>query len=77
MRLSYKLKGKTVEITLMNFKDKEISHKLTNIGFVPKAKFKVLDYNKSKKVLHLLIFNVQYVLREKDCKDIHVKVIKD
>lgn len=76
MHLGYMLKGKTVEIISLDFKDEEVIHKLNNIGLVPQAQLKILDYNKSKKVLHLLIYNVQYVLREQDCQHINVQIVE-
>ena len=75
VKLSSKLKGKTVEIVALNFTDHLVKHKLENIGFTKGAEVKVLDNNDSNKVLHLQLYNVQYVLREENCKHIDVKVI--
>lgn len=73
MILTSKFKGKTVLVKQINFKDPYISHKLENIGLVPGATIKVLDYNRSCKLIHLDIYNVEYVLRTKDCKYIDVE----
>lgn len=75
IKLTSKLKGKQVEIIALNFNDELIKHKLENIGFIKGVKVKVLDNNISNKVLHLQLFNVQYVLREENCKFIDVKVV--
>lgn len=75
VKLSSKLKGKTVKIISLNFTDHLIRHKLENIGFIKGAEVKVLDNDDSNKVLHLQLYNVQYVLREENCKLIDVKVI--
>ncbi len=75
IKLTSKLKGKEVEIVALNFNDELIKHKLENIGFIKGVKVKVLDNNISNKVLHLQLFNVQYVLREENCKFIDVKVV--
>lgn len=75
IKLTSKLKGKQVEIVALNFNDELIKHKLENIGFIKGVKVKVLDNNISNKVLHLQLFNVQYVLREENCKFIDVKVV--
>lgn len=76
MILTSKFKGKTVLVKQINFKDPYISHKLENIGLVPGAIIKVLDYNQSNKLLHLDIYNVEYVLRTEDCKYIDVEEAK-
>lgn len=76
MDLSYKLKGKSVMIKQMDINDQLVLHKLSNIGIVPGAVIKILDNNTSNKVLHLQIFNNQYVLREKDCRFINVEIVK-
>lgn len=75
VKLSSNLKGKTVQIVALNFTDHLVKHKLENIGFTKGAEVKVLDNNESNKVLHLQLYNVQYVLREENCKFIDVKVI--
>lgn len=74
MILTSKFKGKTVWIKQINFKDPNILHKLDNIGLTAGAKVKVLDYDPNKKLLHLDIYNVDYVLRERDCKAIEVEL---
>ncbi len=74
MILTSKFKGKTVYIKQINFKDPKILHKLDNIGLTKGVKVNVLDYNPNKKLLHLNIYNVDYVLREKDCKYIEVEL---
>lgn len=76
VKLSSKLKGKTVEIVSLNFTDHLIKHKLENMGFIKGAQVKVLDNDDSNKVLHLQLYNVQYVLREENCNLIDVKVIE-
>lgn len=75
VKLSSALKGKTVKIVALNFTDHLVKHKLENLGFTKGAEIKVLDNNDSNKVLHLQLFNVQYVLREENCHSIDVKVI--
>ena len=74
-KLTSKLKGKQVEIVALNFTDEWIKHKLENIGFIKGVKVNVLNNNDSNNVLHLQLFNVQYVLREENCKFIDVKII--
>lgn len=76
MILTSKFKGKTVYIKQINFKDPQIIHKLDNIGLTAGTKVKVLDYNPSKKLLHLDVYNVDYVLRESDCKLIDIELEK-
>ena len=73
MILTSKFKGKTVLVKQINFKDPYISHKLENIGLTPGVIVKVLDYDRNNKILHLDIYNVEYVLRTEDCKYIDVK----
>ena len=73
MILTSKFKGKTVLVKQINFKDPYISHKLENIGLVPGVLIKVLDYNQNDKLIHLDIYNVEYVLRTEDCKYIDVE----
>ncbi|MBQ6970331.1 ferrous iron transport protein A [bacterium] len=73
--LSYKHKGKIVKIHSTCFHDVESQHKIANIGLVPGAIIKVLDYNKSNHVLHLQVCNVEYVLRDEDCNLIYVEVV--
>lgn len=75
VKLTSKLKGKQVQIVALNFNDELIKHKLENIGFIKGVKIKVHNNNDSNNVLHLQLFNVQYVLREENCKFIDVKVI--
>lgn len=75
VKLSSRLKGKTVKIVSLNFTDHLIKHRLENIGFIKGALVKVLDNNDSNKVLHLQLYNVQYVLREENCSLIDVQVI--
>lgn len=77
MILTSKFKGKTVLIKQINFKDLNILHKLINIGLKPGVKVQVLDYDQNKKLIHIDIYNVEYVLREQDCKDIDVEEIKN
>ena len=76
MILTSKFKGKTVLIKQINFKDPYISHKLENIGLVPGVTIKILDYNRNNKLMHLDIYNVEYVLRTEDCKYIDVEEVK-
>ena len=76
MILTSKFKGKTVLIKQINFKDPYISYKLENIGLIPGVTVNVLDYNRNKKLLHLDIYNVEYVLRAEDCKYIDVEETK-
>ena len=76
MILTSKFKGKTVLVKQINFKYHYISHKLENIGLTPGVIVNVLDYNRSKKLLHLDIYNVEYVLRTEDCKYIDVEEVK-
>lgn len=73
MILTSKFKGKTVLVKQINFKDPYISHKLENIGLIPGVIIKIFDYNRNKKLLHIGIYNVEYVLRIKDCKYIDVE----
>ena len=73
MILTSKFKGKTVLVKQINFKDPYISHKLENIGLVPGVTIKILDYNRNNKLMHLDIYNVEYVLRTEDCKYIDVE----
>ncbi|MBQ2349386.1 MAG: ferrous iron transport protein A [Mycoplasma sp.] len=76
MILTSKFKGKTVLVKQINFKDPYISHKLENIGLVPGVTIKILDYNRNNKLMHLDIYNVEYVLRTEDCKYIDVEEVK-
>ena len=76
MILTSKFKGKTVLVKQINFKDPYISHKLENIGLVPGVTIKILDYNWNNKLMHLDIYNVEYVLRTEDCKYIDVEEVK-
>ncbi len=76
MILTSKFKGKTVLVKQINFKDPYISHKLENIGLVPGVTIKILDYNRNNKLMHLDIYNVEYVLRTEDCKYINVEEVK-
>ena len=73
MILTSKFKGKTVLIKQINFQDPAILHKFDNIGLAPGVKVNILDYDPNKKLIHLQIFNVDYVLREKDCIYIDVE----
>lgn len=75
VKLSSKLKGKTIKIVSLNFTDHLIRHKLENIGFIKGALIKVLDNDDSNKVLHLQLYNVQYVLREENCSLIDVEIV--
>lgn len=75
MKLSSKLKGKTLKINKLNFKDSYILHKLNNVGISKNSIIKVLDYANDTNVLHLLVYGVEYVLREKDCYNIDVTPI--
>ena len=76
MILTSKFKGKTVLVKQINFKDPYISHKLENIGLVPGVTIKILDYNRNNKLMHLDIYNVEYVLRTEDCKYIDVEEVE-
>ena len=76
MVLTSKFKGKTVFIKQINFTDPQVLHKLDNVGLTPGVKVKVLDYDPNKKLIHLDIYNVDYVLREKDCKYIDVEEVE-
>lgn len=76
MILTSKFKGKTVLVKQINFKDPYISHKLENIGLVSGVTIKILDYNRNNKLMHLDIYNVEYVLRTEDCKYIDVEEVK-
>ncbi|MDR0739572.1 MAG: FeoA domain-containing protein [Mycoplasmataceae bacterium] len=77
MQLSYRLKGKVVKVTDVNFQDQHILHKLNNIGVSKGTILKILNNNKGNNLLHLLIYGVEYVLRAKDCEYINVKEYKD
>lgn len=77
MILTSKFKGKTVLIKQIDFKDSHILHKLNNIGLAPGVKVKVLNYDPNKKLIHLDVYNIDYVLRLQDCKYIDVEEIKD
>lgn len=50
-------------------------HKLNNIGITPGNKIIVLGYHNSKSLLHVQVYNVEYVLRASDCKLIDVSII--
>ncbi|MDR2822954.1 MAG: ferrous iron transport protein A [Mycoplasmataceae bacterium] len=77
MVLSYRLKGKDVQVIKAHFDDQRVDHKIKNIGINPGTLIKVLDYDKNNTILHLLIYGVEYVLREKDCRQIHVREYQD
>jgi Fe2+ transport system protein FeoA len=77
MKLTHTLKGKTVKVKSTNFVDKHINHKITNIGITENTIIDVLDYDDNNRLLHLLIYGVEYVLREKDCKFINVSEYQD
>ncbi|MDR0675046.1 MAG: ferrous iron transport protein A [Mycoplasmataceae bacterium] len=77
MQLSYRLKGEVVEVTDVRFQDQHVLHKLDNIGITKNTILKILDYNKSNSLLHLLIYGVEYVLRAEDCRYINVREYKD
>lgn len=76
MELSNNFKGKELKIVSLNFKDKNILHKLNNIGIIPGNTIKVLDYDKNNSIIHINVFGVEYVLRESDAKLINVEEIK-
>ncbi len=76
MVLSNKLVNKKVIINKLRFNDKQILHKLNNVGIAAGSVIKILDYQDSKNIVHILSHGVQYVLREKDCMKIEVNVIK-
>ncbi|MDE7434158.1 MAG: ferrous iron transport protein A [Mycoplasmoidaceae bacterium] len=75
MKLTNELKGKNVKINKLNFEDSAILHKLNNIGISENSEIKVLDYDQNNKVVHLLVYGVEYVLRERDCYNIDVTPI--
>lgn len=75
MKLSNELRGKTVKINELNFRDNHILHKLNNVGISNGSTIKVLDYQDNKKIVHLLVYGVEYVLREKDCLNIDVTIL--
>ena len=75
MKLTNKLKGKTIKINKLNFNDDYIFHKLNNVGICNNSIVKILDYSDSKKVMHLLVYGVEYVLRERDCWNIDVTIL--
>ncbi|MDR0985328.1 MAG: ferrous iron transport protein A [Mycoplasmataceae bacterium] len=77
MQLNYQLKGKEVQVVDINVQDQQALHKMTNIGITKDTVIKVLDYDKNNKILHLLIYGVEYVLRERDCRYINVREYKD
>jgi Fe2+ transport system protein FeoA len=77
MQLSYRLKGEVVEVTDVHFQDQQVLHKLNNIGITKNTVLKVLDYDKSNTLLHLLVYGVEYVLRAEDCRYINVREYKD
>ena len=76
MALTSKFKGKTVLIKQINFKDPHILHKLENIGLSAGSIVKILDYDKNEDLLHIDIYNVDYVFRTKDCENIDVEEVK-
>ncbi|MDE6476769.1 MAG: ferrous iron transport protein A [Mycoplasmoidaceae bacterium] len=75
MKLTNELRGKTLKINKLNFRDNHILHKLNNVGISDGSTIKVLDYHDNKKVLHLLVYGVEYVLREEDCTNIDVTIL--
>ncbi|MDR1991730.1 MAG: ferrous iron transport protein A [Mycoplasmataceae bacterium] len=77
MQLSHELKGKTLVVTGINFKNQHVMHKISNIGITKDTIIKVLNYDKNNIILHLLVYGVEYVLREKDCRYISVREYKD
>jgi Fe2+ transport system protein FeoA len=77
MKLSATLKSKTVVVEKVNITDQHILHKINNIGITNGTIIKVLDYDNSDKILHLLIYGVEYVLREEDCRQINVREYQD
>lgn len=77
MVLSNKLVNKKVVINKLSFNDKQILHKLNNVGITPGSSIKILDYQDSKNIVHILSHGVQYVLREKDCMKIDVNVVQE
>jgi Fe2+ transport system protein FeoA len=77
MKLTHSLKGKTIKVISTNFENMYIAHKINNIGITKNTIIDVLDYDHNDRLLHLLIYGVEYVLREKDCKSINVSEYKD
>lgn len=77
MKLTHLLKGKTLKVVSADFKDSYIRHKINNIGINKNTIIDVLDYDNNNHLLHLLIYGVEYVLREKDCRSINVREYQD
>ena len=77
MKLTHLLRGKTVKVNSTNFKDSYVLHKISNIGITKNVIIDVLNYDDNCHLLHLLIYGVEYVLREKDCRYINVSEYKD
>jgi Fe2+ transport system protein FeoA len=77
MHLSYRLKGKVVKVTNVHFKDQHVLHKMNNVGITKNTIIKVLDYDQSNTLLHLLVYGVEYVLRAEDCRYIDVREYRD
>jgi Fe2+ transport system protein FeoA len=77
MKLTHLLKGKTIKVVSANFKDSHILHKINNIGITKNTIIDVLDYDNNNRLLHLLIYGVEYVLRERDCRSINVSEYQD
>lgn len=77
MKLTHLLKGKTIKVVSTNFKDSYILHKINNIGITKNTIIDVLNYDNDNRLLHLLIYGVEYVLREVDCRFINVSEYQD
>ncbi|MDR3163905.1 MAG: ferrous iron transport protein A [Mycoplasmataceae bacterium] len=77
MQLTHRCKGKTLEVTDVCFADQHIMHKINNIGITNNTILKVLNYDKSNRLLHLLVYGVEYVLRTQDCRYINVRECQD
>lgn len=77
MYLSTQLAGKQLIITNIKITDPMIRHRIDNIGLIKNAKIQVLNYNKNKFLLHVLVNGMEYVLRNTDCQQIEVDEYKE
>jgi Fe2+ transport system protein FeoA len=77
MNLSANHKGHKVQVIGVKFNNKHFVHKINNIGINKDAIIEVLNYHDTERVLHLLVYGVEYVLRTKDCRYINVREYKD
>lgn len=77
MNLTTQLANKLLVINKVNSPNKLVLHKLNNIGIIKGNKIIVLDYHKSKTLIHLLVYGVEYVLRKADCAYIDVSEVND